>query len=312
MTNARPIRAALVAVVALVALAFSAGTAAAGSGQAWGYDSTGDGNPDVRGVFAGWDENNWLLFGTAIHRSVLFAGEDVGVFIDVDGRMGSEYQLRLHQYGDGTTGTSLLYASGGNWTYRTGTTAAGGWISGNMVYVYVHASEIGWPQGGVNFVAYSLGGRYASAYDLVPNTGYWNLPASTQVGGARGPGVDQAPADPPTDLPETGGSPETNTGDAPAGDDSGATPETPVTATETPVTPAVSASKAKQAIAQRVRKRVPAHAKLKLTGCKRSGATRYRCNVKATRRGHVWRGKATARLLASGGYAVEVSLRRRG
>ena len=55
-----------------------------------------------------------------------------------------------------------------------------------------------------------------------------------------------------------------------------------------PVTPAVNASKAKRAIAKQVRKRVPAHAKLKLTGCKPSGAARYRCNVKATRRGLVW------------------------
>jgi hypothetical protein len=299
------VRSALVAVVALVALALSAGTAAASPGQTWGYDSTGDGNPDVRTVFASWGEEDWLLFATVIHRSVLFAGEDVGVFIDVDGRTGSEYQVRLHQYGDGSTGTSLLYAYGGNWAYRTDSPAAGGWISGNTVYVYVHASEIGWPQGGVNFAAYSLGGQYASAYDFVPNAGYWHLPASTQVGGARGPGVDQeAPADPPTELPAPTGSPETNTDEPPA---SGETPVTTTPGTATPVTPAaVSSSKAKRAISKRFRKRVAAHAKLKLTGCKRSGATRYRCHVKATRRGHVWKGVATARLLASGRYAVTV------
>lgn len=269
---------------------------AAAMTQVGDYDTRNDGNPDVYVAAGTWGEQGWLVFAISSHRGYLFAGEDVGVFIDTDGLAGSDYQIRLHQYADGSRGTILLAANNGGWMYLENGSTAGGYIADNgAVVVYVHSSDLGSPRS-VNFAAYSHGGAYASAYDLVPNAGYWNLPAPTQVAAAAPAAGEQPPAtDPLAATPVESGAPVI---------------ETPTdTESATPVA-ALNAGKARSAIRKHMKRRLPAGAKLTLSRCATTGATQYRCQVRATRRGRVWKGTATARITADGRYTASFSRRR--
>jgi hypothetical protein len=275
----------------MVTLVLAPATASAEPSYSWGYDYGGDGSPDVHSVTTVWDDNGWLIFGINLHRGYLFTGEEVGVFLDVNGH-GSDYKLRMHQYGDGTVGVSLLGAYNGNWSYLS-SQYAGGWLDGakRQVVVYVHRSQIGWPGTGAYYAGFSWDGNtYFPITDFAPNGGYWYLGAATQVGGARGPGV------PPTQAPLE---PETPSED----------PTPPVEeqnpATEAPAgsAPRVNAAKAKRAMRKYMLGKLPVRSKLKLTRCgKRSGGTVYRCKVRATQNARVWKGWATTSKTAAGRY----------
>ena len=237
-------------------------------------------------------EGGWLKFAASIHRSVLFTGEDVGVYIDTDWQGAPEYRLKLHQSG-AEQFLELTRAHAGGWTLDTPRNTSGGYLADGQMYLWVHRSELGWPENGVYFAAFSSGGQYGGVMDYAPNEGTWFLPPPTQVGGASGPGVEPTPPAVPPLQPQP------------------PTPTAP-TAPAPPNAPAqLTPAEGKAAVRKLLDRRLPAHARSTVSRCRTlSNRTAVRCRVTARDRSRRWSGVAETRVLASETYATTFTGRR--